>query len=189
MSAVGGLLLTGASHAGKTTLARRVGDARGWRVQSTDALGRHPGRPWPEAPPAVEEFYRALSAEAIAWFHAVHHANMRPGLTRWIAEARAVGEGFVLEGSALRPSWMADVLDERLEGLCLVAEGSVLRDRIRAASDYGARSVYRRAIIDAFVERTQRDGDALRREAESVGIRCLDVADGATMEAVAMGSR
>lgn len=41
-------------------MARALAAGRGWRTVSTDALARHPGRPWTAAGPHVPEHYATL---------------------------------------------------------------------------------------------------------------------------------
>lgn len=40
------ILIGGTSHAGKSTLGRRLAGDLGWNYLSTDQLARPPGRPW-----------------------------------------------------------------------------------------------------------------------------------------------
>lgn len=43
------ILIGGASHTGKSTLAQALASHLGWNYRSTDKLARHPGRPWVSA--------------------------------------------------------------------------------------------------------------------------------------------
>jgi cytidylate kinase len=64
------ILISGASHAGKSTLSRSLADTLGWNYFSTDTLARHPGRPWVSTkvktiPEHVVQHYQTLSVEAL----------------------------------------------------------------------------------------------------------------------------
>ena len=63
-----GILISGTSHVGKSTLAEKLAERLGWAGMSTDKLGRHPGRPWLAIPAPVAEFYSRLTPETIHWF-------------------------------------------------------------------------------------------------------------------------
>lgn len=177
-----GLLIGGSSHCGKSTLAQRVGDALGWRINSTDRLGRHPGRPWLGVPAPVEEFYEKLSDDTIYWFLRVHHTNFWPLLTRTIADEKAGGGGFVLEGSALRPENLATLNDPELLPVCLYAEPQFLADRMRRESGYADRDARQRVFIDKFIERSLRDNRDLHAAAKEHDIWAIDAADANGLE-------
>lgn len=172
-----GLLIGGSSHCGKSTLAQWLGDALGWRVKSTDALGRHPGRPWPGIPAPVEEFYEALSDDTIYWFLRVHHTNFWALLVQTIADEKAAGGGFVLEGAALRPENLAALDDPDLLAVFLYAEPDFLVERMRRASGYAVKDARQRGIIDKFITRSLRDNLELREAAKVHQFTVIDVAD------------
>ena len=172
-----GLLLLGTSHVGKSTSAVRIGEALAWPVTSTDKLGRHPGRPWMDVSDAVIEYYLRLSDDTIHWFLLVHHQNMRFIVGETIKAARRTGRGFVLEGAALRPEYLADWETEGLAAVCLWAEGAVVRERIKAAAEYSRRSDETQQAIEKFAERSVRENAAIAEAAERLGIRVVDVTD------------
>ena len=171
------ILIGGTSHTGKSTLAARLGERLGLDVISTDTLGRHPGRPWPVARPEVAEFYRSLSPETIHWFLKVHHENMRPRLETLIGTAPAAG--LVLEGSALRPDYMAEW--NATARVFLHADPAFLADRIRASSQYDTQSAETRALVDIFIERSMRENAEGLEAARRHGITLIDAADGDAM--------
>lgn len=175
------ILIGGTSHTGKSTLAARLGDRLGIDVMSTDKLGRHPGRPWPVARPEVAEFYRSLSPETIHWFLKVHHENMRPRLGSLIETAPAAG--FVLEGSALRPEYMAGW--NATARVFLHADPAFLTDRIRISSQYDTLSTEARALVDVFTERSLRENAEGLEAARRHDITLIDAADGDTMARLA----
>lgn len=166
-----GLLLTGTSHAGKSTLAAGLADTLGWPIVATDKLGRHPGRPWPAPPAPVDQFYDRLDPDSIHWFLRVHHQNMAPGLQRRIAEAAAPA---ILEGAALRPEIFAPHLPQGWRACCLTAPDAVLTQRIHSASAYAAQAPRRQRILDAFLDRSLRENAALTAAAAQAGMLVID---------------
>jgi predicted kinase len=178
-----GILISGTSHTGKSTLAAALGEALGWPVLATDRIARHPGRPWPEVRPHVAEYFTRLTPEAIYQFLLDHHRNMWPGLRRTIAEELAAGRPFVFEGSALRPDYLATLADPQLAAVCLHADPEFLRTRIRAASDYDALAPPQRTLVDAFTDRSLTDNARLIAEARAAGQPCVDAADPAALAA------
>ncbi|WP_420961334.1 hypothetical protein [Brucella sp. IR073] len=173
------IFITGSSHAGKTTLAARLGDRLGWTLISTDKLARHPGRPWPDIPPAIAEYYSSLSLETIYWFLRVHHENMWPLIRQTIEAECPAGKPFIMEGSALRPEYIAT-----LDGIavCLWADTDFLRDRIRREAGYVDADAYQRVRIGKFIERSLRDNSEMRAAAEKHGMTIVDVADAGAVE-------
>ena len=175
-------LIFGASHVGKTTLARRLGEAFGWPVVSTDDLARHPGRPWPDVREPVAEYYSRLSDDTIHWFLRVHHENMWPLLRERIVAACAADRGLVIEGSALRPERCAEFGGGQIQAIGLHASADFLRRRIEAESAYSERDTSRRSLIDRFIERTQRDNVLIAEEAGRTGLRLVNVEDQNSLE-------
>ncbi len=167
------ILIAGASHTGKSTLAGRIGAALNWPVLSTDGMARHPGRPWPEVRPEVAEFYDRLGDDTIHWFLRVHHQNMRPGLVRLLEDA-ALGNPLVLEGSALRPDLLAMLRSDRVATICLTGQADVLAARIRTATGYDGLDPGQRRLVDRFITRSQRDNDLYREEAGDLGLLSAD---------------
>lgn len=180
-----GLLIGGSSHCGKSTLARAIGGALSWTVQSTDELARHPGRPWLDIPAPVAEFYETLSDESIYWFLRVHHSNMWPLLTHVIEAGRAGHAGFVFEGSALRPERIATVRTDEILALCLCAAPDFLVERIKRESGYNGHDERVRRLIDAFITRSLRDNDEIMAAARQHDVWLVDVTDPDAMVAAA----
>jgi len=178
------ILIAGSSHVGKTTLAKKVSDALDWQMISTDGLARHPGRPWPTVRPEVAEFYASLTPETIYWFLRVHHENMWPGIRRLIDKEIEAGKPFVLEGSALRPEFVAPLLSGFVAGVCLYGEEDFLRARMRAEAGYEAADPGTRVIMDKFIERSVRDNSEIRAAAKEGGLRLVNVADPSAVEGI-----
>lgn len=168
-----GVLILGTSHVGKTTCATKLAERLGWSLTSTDKLGRHPGRPWTGVPAPVIEFYTSLSDDAIHWFLRVHHQNIQPVIGATIEDVR--GSGFILEGAALRPEYLADWNVEDVLAVCLTADDAVLRDRIFATSGYAQQPNDVKTATDRFIERSLRENKALVEAAQAHRVEVIDV--------------
>ena len=166
------LLITGASHTGKSRLAARLGAALDWPVIATDSLARHPGRPWPEPKRHVAEMYERLSVETLHTLLLHHHANMVP-IVRQALQHRPV----IVEGNALRPELYAAELDPDARMACLTAPDAVLSARIRAASGWDACTPRHKGQIDAFVARSLCDNAALAFSARAYTVPVLTPCD------------
>ena len=136
------LLIGGTSHAGKSSLAMSLAARLGYSLISTDKLARHPGRPWPTprgpVPAHVREHYGTLSTEALFSDVMRHYdANVRPRVRGLIHQHDILGDGLVIEGSALWPEWWPT---QAQVGHWLAAPDATIADRIRANSGYEAMS-------------------------------------------------
>lgn len=171
------VLITGTSHVGKTTFATRIAEAMGCTAISTDHLARHPGRPWPSIPKPVADFYEQLPADTIYWFLRVHHENMWPTLRRMIDDHVRVGGNLVLEGSALRPEYVAPLLSDEITGACLYAPDAFLRARMRTEAGYMEASDANRRILDKFIDRSLRDNDEMCSAARRHGLTLIDISE------------
>jgi 2-phosphoglycerate kinase len=185
------ILIGGTSHAGKSTLARRLADRLGWSALSTDSLARHPGRPWrpnlEPPPPHVAEHYGALDPEALIASVLTHYEGMWP-IVRERIEARLADPdagGLVLEGSALLPHLVATLGDPHIAALWLTAEAPLLAERMRRESDYDDRAPEGRALIDAFLERTERYDRLTIEAVRRLGLPVLVVTAGDAPDDVA----
>lgn len=172
-----GILISGTSHVGKSTLAEKLSERLGWAGMSTDKLGRHPGRPWLAIPAPVAEFYSRLTPETIHWFLKVHHENMWRSIGPMIEAERDAGRPFVMEGAALRPEYIAPLVSDRIFGVLLHADDAFLCNRMHAAAGYAQRGAAERSLIDAFIDRSLRENAALYGAAQETGLRIVDAED------------
>ena len=136
-------------------------------------------------PAPVTEFYLNLSDEAVYWFLRVHHENMRPIIRTTIQDARKRG-GFILEGAALRPEYLADWDVGDALAICLHADENVLRERILAGSRYSERSREMKLAIEMFIERSLCENTALVEAAKQHKLNLIDVGTSDTNISVAM---
>ncbi|MDD9986559.1 MAG: hypothetical protein OXQ31_09835 [Spirochaetaceae bacterium] len=155
------ILIGGSSHVGKSTLARSLADALGWRLLSTDQMARHPGRPWrspPERlPDHVAEHYLSLSVDELITDVLRHYRiNVWPKVQTLIrsAIAEACSDRLILEGSALWPESVAKLKLDGTAAAWLTAGDEIFRHRIHRESRYHSKSTIERMMIRKFLDRT-----------------------------------
>ena len=175
------LLIGGTSHVGKSTLAKRLAAASGWRHLSTDELARHPGRPWradgARLPDDVVRYYSRGSAdERVESVLRHYRENVWP-----IAEAivrshlnNPYDPCLVLEGSAMLPEQVHAAAFERARWVWLTAPHESIRQRIQAGSAFDGRSAGEKALIEAFLERALAFDAVVVDSCARLGERCLD---------------
>ncbi|KQX60479.1 MULTISPECIES: AAA family ATPase [Ensifer] len=179
-----GILIAGSSHVGKSTLAGALAGSLGRELISTDALGRHPGRPWPSVRPEVAEYYASLTDDTIHWFLKVHHENMWPRIRQIIDNHRQRAKPFVLEGAALRPEYVAELDPGSVTAVFLYADDDFLRQRMLDEARRDERYEQKAGIINKFIERSLRENRDMLQSARAADIRCVDVAAPGAVEAV-----
>lgn len=179
-----GILIGGSSHVGKSTFAGTLARLLGRELISTDALGRHPGRPWPSVRPQVTEYYASLTDETIHWFLKVHHENMWPRIRQIIDSHRQVARPFVLEGAALRPEYVAELDPGSVTALFLYADDDFLRRRMMGEARRDEAYEQKAGIVEKFIERSVRDNREMLEVARAANIRCVDVAASGALDAV-----
>ena len=183
------ILIGGASHTGKSTLARPLASALGWEYRATDKLAKHPGRPWrndgTHVPPHVVEHYATLSVDDLVADVLRHYErNVLPQIDA-LVRAHASdpsSAGLVLEGSALWPEIVAPLVSDKVAALWLTASDNLLMKRIYAESHYAEKSPQEQLLIRKFLERTLVYGGRMERAVSehrllSVRVRPSDTAE------------
>lgn len=168
------VLIGGTSHTGKSTLARGLAERLGWNVLSTDALARHPGRPWQTAPENAERVaahYRELSPEATAAAQREHYERLWPTVEQRISGA----DGLVLEGTGIWPDRVAGLDPSRVAAFWLTADATTLRDRIHASSGFAGRTAEQQFVITRFVARTVLVDELLKAELRRHHLTGIDI--------------
>ena len=171
-----GILIAGTSHVGKSTFATAIARLLGRELISTDDLARHPGRPWPTVRPQVAEFYSELSDDTIHWFLKVHHENLWPRIEQIIEARRQLSKPFILEGSALRPEYMARIKAGVVRPVLLHGDNEFLRIRLIEGSRLQRVDQASAAVIEKFIERSLRENSEFIKTARELNIQCIDVA-------------
>ena len=147
-------------------------------------MGRHPGRPWPKVKPFIGEFFGKLSAETVFQFLLIHHQNMWRYVEPLIQKQVSEDKGFVFEGCALRPEYIAPLLGESLQAVCLTADDAFITDRIHASSAFETLSAEHQRIVSAFIDRSLRDNALQVEKAAEFGIPCIDVGDPSALQSL-----
>lgn len=171
-----GILIAGTSHVGKSTFATAIARLLGRELISTDDLARHPGRPWPTVRPQVAEFYSGLSDDTIHWFLKVHHENLWPRIEQIIEARRQLSKPFILEGSALRPEYMARIKAGVVRPVLLHGDNEFLRIRLIEGSRLQHVDQASAAVIRKFIERSLRENSEFVKTARELNIQCIDIA-------------
>jgi len=188
------ILIGGSSHAGKSTLARRLAARPGWTMSSTDYLGRHPGRPWKpageEVPDHVAAYYLELSTEAQLADVLRYYETMWPAieaLVRRHAEDDAQPR-LVLEGSAIWPERAAMLNIPGVAAVWMTAPPQLFEARILAESGHAQADARGRALIEAFLARTLAFDEVLQETAARLGAPLVAAGDGEAMEEAALAT-
>lgn len=174
------LLIGGTSHVGKSTLARLLADDLGWSCISTDALARHPGRPWPAPSEEVSVHYHSLSADDLADAQWRHYQRLWPTVEALVRKRldAAAGRGLVLEGSGVLPEAVASLdVGQGVAAAWLTGSPSLVKGRVHDAGGYESADADHRFMIDQFAGRTLRYDELVRRDVAGHGLRLI-VADG-----------
>lgn len=169
------ILIGGSSHAGKSTLARKIAEERGGAVLSTDTLARHPGRPWGDVGqrPHVIEHYLTLSPEELLADVLRHYReNVWPQVVEAIESANGP---LVIEGSALWPESVATLQKEGVSAVFLTASDDLLRQRIHAESRFDELSGQERELVEKFLARTLLYSRRMNEAVARLGLESVDV--------------
>ncbi len=184
------ILVGGTSHAGKSSVARVLAARPGWTSESTDRLGRHPGRPWRdvgEVPPHVREHFLTLDDAALLESVITHYTNMFPAieaLARKHADHSAEPR-LVLEGSGVWPDTIAPLLSEQIAGIWLTIPDALLTKRMFHESRHAERDAEGRRLIERFRDRAINFNRAMMARVQALGLRSLEVREGMTAEEMA----
>jgi 2-phosphoglycerate kinase len=177
------ILIGGASHTGKSTLARSIAAHLNWNYCSTDTLARHPGRPWQskssDIPKHVIEHYQILSADELVQNVLDHYRknvwqSIEDIVTSYATEISS--ENMIVEGSALLPELVINLdIDNILDSIWLTASNEFLRERIYLASQYETKSPFEQMLIDKFWERNCLLNDRIIDAVDQLGLVRLNI--------------
>ncbi|MDF5715463.1 MAG: 2-phosphoglycerate kinase [Rhizonema sp. NSF051] len=178
------ILIGGSSHAGKSTLGLSLAAKLDWSYRSTDKLARHPGRPWvvgngKAIPEYVAEHYRTLSVEAL-FFDVLSHyeKNVMPQVEAIVHSHTSdlSTECLILEGSALWPEFVANLINENgVKAIWLTASDQLLGNRIKRESNFYNVGEDEKYLIQKFLARTLLYNKRMREKVERLGFICIDV--------------
>lgn len=178
------LLIGGTSHVGKTTLAEALAARLGWHRCSTDALARHPGRPWGHVPDHVKTHYRALSVDELTTAQFEHYERLWPTVEQ-LVEAHAsdpTADRLVLEGSGILPARVVARAFPNTAAYWLMAGAATLRTRVHTVSGFDRKTADERLLVEKFLGRTTRYNDLLWDDVRRSGLGCIDVGAGQSID-------
>jgi len=180
------LLVGGRSNVGKSTVAGVLAARLGGVHVSTDALGRHPGRPWGSVPPHVAAHYESQTDETIFAALIAHQLGLQGAIEALVREhdGDPGKPTLVLEGSALMPGGTMGLISDRVRAVWLTASDDFIRRRIEVESGYAAADAAGRRRIERFIERNRRLDGLLQADARRMGLILVGV-DGESVQVVA----
>lgn len=183
------LLIGGASHVGKSTLAQSLASHLRWNYCSTDKLARHPGRPWQakskEIPKHVADHYQLLSADELIEDVLDHYRKNVWLLIEDIVTFHATDascEKLVMEGSALLPESVVTLNFDNISTIWLTASNEFLRRRIYTTSQYETKLPYEKMLVDKFWERNCLYNDRIIDTVNRLGLVTLNVEEASTAD-------
>jgi 2-phosphoglycerate kinase len=184
------ILVGGTSHAGKSSVAHLLAARPGWTSESTDRLGRHPGRPWRdegEVPPHVREHFLTLDDAALLESVIAHYRNMLPSIVALVRKHvdDPGAPRLVLEGSGIWPDTIAPLLSSEVAGLWLTIPDALLTARMFCESRHAERDAEGQRLIERFRDRAVNFNRAMMERVEALGLQSLEVREGRTVEEVA----
>lgn len=182
------ILIGGPSNAGKSTLAQALAQQLGWTYQSTDRLGRYPGRPWMTSqgpfPQHLIDHYSSMSVEELFEGVRNHYRSMWPkieSLTMKHANDFST-EPLVLEGSAIWPVSVATLTHENVTALWVVPSDELLQSRIYRASQFDDATDREKAIIQKFMGRAFLYNQRMKGAVKQLGLATIAVDEASTVE-------
>lgn len=185
------LLIGGASHVGKSTLAQCLASHLNWNCLSTDKLARHPGRPWrvghKDSPSHVIRYYQLLAADELLQDTLRHYReNVWPTILNIVDfhTNDTSSKRIVMEGSALLPD-LVETLDlDSISAIWLTASNGFLKRRIYCNSEYETKSSHEKLLIDKFLERNNLFNEQITETVHQLDLASLKVEDASTLESL-----
>jgi 2-phosphoglycerate kinase len=182
------ILIGGASHTGKSTLARSIAAHLNWNYCSTDKMARHPGRPWQpklaDIPKHVVEHYQLLSADELI-ADVIHHyrENVWQSIEDMVTSHlnNPSSEKMAIEGSALLPELVNTLKSDNISRIWLTASNEFLRQRIYTESQYQTKSPFEQISIDKFWQRNCLLNDRIIEAVDRLGLVSFNVEQATTL--------
>jgi 2-phosphoglycerate kinase len=184
------ILVGGTSHAGKSSVALVLSARSGWTSESTDRLGRHPGRPWRDAgevPPHVREHFLTLDDAALLDSVITHYRNMFPAIETLVRKHAdsAQEPRLVLEGSGIWPDTIAPLLSPQIAGIWLTIPDALLTERMFRESLHAERDAEGQRLIERFRDRAIAFNRAMMERVRALNLSWLEVSAAMTAKEVA----
>jgi 2-phosphoglycerate kinase len=183
------ILIGGASHVGKSTLAQYLAAHLNCNYCSTDKLARHPGRPWQpklaDIPKHVVDHYQLLSANELIIDVIDHYRenvwhSIEDIVTSHVDNPSS--DKMVIEGSALLPELVNTLKADNISRIWLIASNEFLRHRIYMESQYEIKSPFEQTLIDKFCQRNCLLNNQIIETVDRLGLVSFDVEQVATRD-------
>ena len=179
------IFLGGAPMLGKTTVARILACRLGYSSIATDDIGIAIGSVTmtDRHPTDYREYYIANSKEKLIQDANNQHERLWPALRTLFQKHEAWGHPVVIEGWALRPSYVHSLSGD-VSGLFLLADEALIEKRVRA-SDFSEGASNVELMIERYCERSFWYNAHLRDEVTRLGLKALVISDGMRPEEIA----
>ena len=177
------ILIGGSSHVGKSTLGKSLAAKLGWGYLATDSIARHPGHPWASANGTIKdhvaEHYQTLSVEHLLTDVLSHYqTNVLPrvkeaiDLHTWDLST----ESLVIEGSALYPSFVTDLIKRNsVRAIWLTGSDRLFQMRIFRESNFEYVDKDKQYLIQKFLDRTLLYNRRMQEEVKRRGFISINV--------------
>jgi 2-phosphoglycerate kinase len=179
------IFLGGAPMLGKTTVARILACRLGYSSISTDDIGiaigsvtmtdRHPDIDY-------REYYIVNTMEKLIQDVNDQHERLWPALRTLIQKHEAWGHPVVIEGWALRPSYVHSLTGD-VSGVFLLADEALIERRVRS-SDFSEGASNVALMIERYCERSFWYNAYLRDEVTRLSLKALEISDGMRPEEI-----
>jgi 2-phosphoglycerate kinase len=178
------IYLGGAPMLGKTTVARILACRLRYSSISTDDIGVAIGSVTmtDRYPIDYREYYIVNSKEKLIQDVNNQHERLWPALRTLIQNHEAWGHPVVIEGWALRPSYVHSLTGD-VSGLFLLADEALIERRVRS-SDFSKGASNVALMIERYCERSFWYNAYLRDEVTRLGLKALVISDGMRPEEV-----
>ena len=169
---------------GKTTIARILACRLRYSSISADDIGVAIGSVTMTDRPPIDyrEYYIVNSKEKLIQDVNNQHERLWPALRTLIQNHEAWGHPVVIEGWALRPSYVHSLSGD-VSGVFLLADEALIEKRVRA-SDFSEGASNVELMIERYCERSFWYNAHLEAEVTRLGLKALVISDGMRPEEV-----
>jgi 8-oxo-dGTP pyrophosphatase MutT (NUDIX family) len=172
------IYLGGAPMLGKTTAARILACRLGYSSISTDDIGVAIGAVTKRDRPEIDyrEYYIANSVPALIQEINAGHELKWPAIRAVIQRHEAWDYPLVIEGYALRPSYVHSLTGD-VSGVFMLADEALIEKRVRS-SDFSEGASDAQTMIERYCGRSLWYNAMLRKEVARLGLKALEISDG-----------
>ena len=171
------IYLGGAPMLGKTTTARMLACRLGYCSISTDDIGIAIGSVTRRESHPIDyrEYYIVNSLQVLIRDINAEHERLWPALRAIIQKHEAWDYPLVIEGYALRPSYVHSLTGD-VFGVFLLADNVLIEKRVRS-SNFSERASNVELMIERYCGRSLWYNAMLREEVARLGLKALDISE------------